>query len=128
MWSFADVFGLSGSTGKPRWRCRLPRRHRGDYAAPILLAPEGEGGLPRLLADPGVGDTLCLRASPTTPEGHFQMPRMDPIEAMASEPRPLPWTGNWVPYPVEPFNPGARATGWMLLGTGLPALLCVVIP
>jgi outer membrane protein assembly factor BamB len=110
----SPLYGLDGATGRSRWRCHLPDR----YDARYLLYGDRPGDLPAVAFHfpRPLRITICLRASPTNPDGSFQHPTLQPADDGAPS-EPAPWV---VPYPWE-FT-ARQQLAWALW----PGLACLV--
>jgi hypothetical protein len=111
VWQGRTIYGLSGVTGRPRWRCEAMERYNPglspQHALVTLLADDPQG-LPRLLLQ-GPSDafprqfTVARQAWTSTPAGEYQPPApapriYSPVELNWS--RPLPWAGVRFSWPT----------------------------
>jgi hypothetical protein len=131
-----SVYGLSGLTGRPLWRCEA------DSGPMTVLWAGDPAAPPRVLlhATPRVWSTVCRQAWPTGPDGEFARLAPVPISYEAQPPeevRPLPWWGDQLDVLAAPIigglclvlvvTPGvlvywsARGNRW---GLGLLAVVC----
>jgi outer membrane protein assembly factor BamB len=98
LWTGEDVWGLAGPTGRPRWRCRLPRPASGEFGPPQLGQPEADTGLPTVVADLAGQAVVCLRAEPTTPDGTYAARPRERLAVQTAfdrrQLRILPWARN----------------------------------
>jgi outer membrane protein assembly factor BamB/tRNA A-37 threonylcarbamoyl transferase component Bud32 len=83
------VFGIGGTTGKPRWRCDGPGAVRGLLSA-------GDGERPAAVAFTVNTTTVCRDALPTDDVGHCTLPEVGPVAGLTPiespwQTRPLPW-------------------------------------
>ncbi len=93
VWAGKSVYGVSGATGRPRWRGEMPAPPPyGQLERPehLVLADSNGLGRPRVLAGDG-----CRLTWPVDEQGRYQPPSGTPMSYTAtldSPPsRPLPW-------------------------------------
>jgi hypothetical protein len=109
------VYGLSGLTGRPLWRCEVE-------PVPISVLWAGDSADPPRIWTQGQGATVCRQARPTGPDGRYAevTPAAMSYEVQPPEEgRPLPWWGDWW---AEFLLPPALAALCLVL-VGVPALL-----
>jgi outer membrane protein assembly factor BamB len=123
-----SIYGLDGSTGRPRWRCDVVPTP-GNAQVPQLLPATDPQGLPHVLfAGPsrlGPSTLICRQALPASPTGEYLLPqaRRRPDDGVPPDPRlirPLPW-GMLLPY--LDIMEGAQAFAVLFVGLIVPGWL-----
>ncbi|HEV3418323.1 MAG TPA: hypothetical protein VG056_15975, partial [Pirellulales bacterium] len=117
VWTGKSVYGISGQTGRPRWRGEMPNAVTPTNGPPerVLLPDENGLGLPRLLAATGCHLTWpteeSRRYAPPTPAPRTYETVGDPIRT-----RRLPWV------------PPSDSDVWTLVSIAFWSVLWLVVP
>ena len=119
VWAGKSVYGISGATGRPRWRGEMPNSVSPvTYGPPVrVLLPDEDGlGLPRLLAANG-----CRLTWPTEESGRYAPPT----------PAPGGLTRRWATQFTArrlPWVPPSDRDVWTLVSIAFWAVLWLVVP
>jgi outer membrane protein assembly factor BamB len=126
--SSSTVYGRSGSTGKPIWRCDGP----GEPES--ILMPSQASEPPRVLFRLADRTLVCLLALPADPEGRYRLSETESRSYPIPPPDPrhersLPWRPHLLEYADS--WPGSRNSGtplieWLTSAEILPGYLTLL--
>jgi tRNA A-37 threonylcarbamoyl transferase component Bud32/outer membrane protein assembly factor BamB len=125
------VYGLNGSTGRPRWRCDVVTP---PGEKPRLLRTDDPRRLPRVLfrgpsrTNPLPSTDVCRQALPAAPTGEYLTPEPwgRPNDSLPPDPRllrPLPWHARGVLPNYDEMMRCVRGLAVLLVGLIVPGWL-----